>query len=193
MKRKYGTRLMNFLTKDTLVVALFVLAIITGSLYALYIKDKDTAVFLVLNNYILSENKETLVSQKFITGLLGYAKQLLLIWTFGLFRFSVPLSMAVLYGMVFSYAFTTSCMVLIYGIKGLGVAVIVYGLQALIMITIGLYLAIMSIRRKDDLRRANTLSTYLFEALPIIAGSSVVVLLDTFVAVNAYNIVNKIL
>lgn len=192
MKRKYSVRIRDYLTKDMIVIVLFILGIISGSMYAIYIKDKDSAVFLMLNNYMSLDTAGTFEMKKFLNSLYGYAKQLLVIWLFGLFYFTLPLSMMALFIMIFSYAFTTTCILLVYGLKGLVAALFIYGIQAILMITVGMYLEIASLR-KSSIKMPRGLNECIVEMMPIIAGSCVISLLDMLIMANVHSIVNSIL
>ncbi|WP_069997445.1 hypothetical protein [Cellulosilyticum sp. I15G10I2] len=192
MKRKYGTRLKDYFTNDVIVVALFILAIISGSVYALYIKDRDSSVFLMLNNYILLDAKTSFQIEKVLSSIYGYFKQLIVIWLFGLFAFTLPLSLGAFFIMVFSYAFTTTCIILIYGIKGLMVAVFAYGLQAIIMLAIAMYLGISSIR-KSSLKVPYVFGNNFLGIIPMAAGSCVIALLDVLTISNLHYIVTLLL
>lgn len=192
MKRKYDTSFRKHFTNDIVIIGVFILAVICGSIYALYIKDKDSAVFLMLNNYILLDMKQTFKMDKFINGFYDYFKQLLAIWLFGFFNFTLPISIIVLFIMVFSYAFTTTCTILVYGLKGLAVAFFTYGIQAIIMLTIGMYLVIASLRKKN-VKTSHILSEHSLGIVPVIVGSCIVGVLDILTATNLHYITNIML
>lgn len=185
MKKKYGTRLKSYLTHDIIVAVLFVLAIICGSLYALYVKDNNRTIFLMLNNYILSDDEMIFKMERFIGGIYGYIKQLTLIWVLGFFSFTLPLSMAALFVMVFSYAFTTTCTIMVYGAKGVAVALLVYGLQAVIILGTALYLEIINLRIYT-LKTTHLPNTQVLNIIPIIGSSCLVALLDSWTAVYGH-------
>ncbi len=192
MNRKHGTRLMNSLTSDMIVIVVFVLAVISGSIYALYIKDRDSTVFLMLNNYILLDAKISFQVEKVLGSIYGYFKQLVVIWLFGFFSLTLPLSIGAFFIMVFSYAFTTTCIILIYGLKGLMVAVFAYGLQAIIMLAVAMYLAISSLR-KNTSKGAHIQGESVFRIIPMIVGSSIIALLDILAVGNLHHIVALLL
>jgi len=192
MKRKYGTRLIGYLTHDILIIGVFILAIISGSIYAIYVKDRDSTVFVMLNNYIVLDMKGTFEMEKYISAIYDYFKQLLVIWVFGLFRFTVPFSIMALFATVFSYAFTTTCAILVYGLKGIIVVLFAYGLQAIIIITISMYLVIDSLR-KQSLKTAHSFSEHIIQIIPIAMGSCIVALIDVLTMTNLHNVIGKIL
>lgn len=192
MKKKYGTRLKSYLTHDIIVAVLFVLAIICGSLYALYVKDNNRTIFLMLNNYILSDDEMIFKMERFIGGIYGYIKQLTLIWVLGFFSFTLPLSMAALFVMVFSYAFTTTCTIMVYGAKGVAVALLVYGLQAVIILGTALYLEIINLRIYI-LKTTHLPNTQVLNIIPIIGSSCLVALLDSWTAVYGHILTGMVL
>ncbi|MDF2612697.1 MAG: hypothetical protein K0S71_483 [Clostridia bacterium] len=192
MKRKYDTRYIKYFTNDIIVIGIFILAVISGCIYALYIKDRDSSVFLVLNSYMALNIKQSFEMQKFISGIYDYFKQLLVIWLFGFFYFTLPVSMVVLFIIIFSYAFTTTCAILIYGVKGLVIAFIAYGIQAIIMIAIGMYLVIAGLRQKN-IKIVSILSDHSIGIIPVIMGSFLVSLLDVLAAANLHYMTSLIL
>jgi hypothetical protein len=192
MKKKYGTRLMAYLTQDVIVVVLFVFAIICGSMYALSMKDKNSTVFLMLNNYMLSDSEMTFKMERFIAGLYSYLKQLAVVWVLGFFSFTLPLSMAALFVMAFSYAFTTTCTIMVYGVKGLVAALVVYGVQAVIILGTALYLEIASLRLYT-LKTTQLLNNQVFNIIPIIGSSCLVSLLDGWTASYGHTLAGMLL
>ncbi len=177
MKKKYDTRLLRCFNQDLFAVLIFILAIISGSIYALYIKDKDSTIFLMLNNYILMDMKTGFEIEKYLHTFYHYFKQLFMIWIFGLFAFTLPLSILAFFILAFSYAFTTTCVILTYGSKGIAAAFCIYGLQAVMMLAIGMYLQIISFRKRYS-KSNNLFKDHVIPVMPILAGSCIISLTD---------------
>lgn len=193
MKKKYGTRLIAYFAQDIWVIGVFVLGVVWGSVYALSIRNKDTSAFLMLNNYIFLDTGNNFQVEKIFNSIYAYFKQLFLVWVFGLLSFTIPLGLGVFFVMTFSYAFTTTCMILIYGLKGLMVALFAYGLQAIIILATAMYLSISSLRKNTSKVPVQGVYYNVTGIIPVIAGSCMIALLDLITGSNLHAIATWLL
>lgn len=192
MKRKYGTRLIQYVTKDILVIGVFVLAVIMGSLYGVNMKEQNETLLGVLNQYLLVDTKSVFQIDTVLNSVYGYFKQLVIIWLLGFFSFTIPFSLGAFFIMTFSYAFTTTCIILIYGFRGVMIAICTYGLQAMLIIGIAMYLGISSLRQKNA-KVSQLINREALGIVPIVIGSCMLALLDVFTMTNIHYIINKLL
>ena len=145
VKRYYDTGIHYLFGQGALFIALFILGIVSGSMYAVLVRD-NRMLFFTINQYItldyeVSSRWEVLKDSVFV-----YGKNLMLIWVGGLFSLTLALSCIVFFIICFSYGFTTSCFILIYGFKGIGIGILAFGIQAIIIIFMGIYIGNMGIR-----------------------------------------------
>ena len=145
VKRYYDTGIHYLFGQGALFIALFILGIVSGSIYAVLVRD-NSMLFFTINQYItldyeVSSRWEVLKDSVFV-----YGKNLMLIWVGGLFSLTLALSCIVFFIICFSYGFTTSCFILIYGFKGIGIGILAFGIQAIIIIFMGIYIGNMGIR-----------------------------------------------
>lgn len=147
MKNNNGTNFFYFLSREMVVIIIFILAIISSTFYALYLNGTGNNIFFVVNQYFEMEHKGSITPAGFGGVILSYCKRIGFIWLLGSFALTLPLSLLVLFIMIFTYGFTTTCFILLYGLKGAIAAFLLYGIQAILMVSIGGYLSIQSIRK----------------------------------------------
>lgn len=155
---------------------LLILAILSSVWYAFWVEKRNTETFQVLYTWFTQEYLNmTLMSFSYLVT--KYLKKLLLIWILGWFSVTIPLSCIILFGIVFSYGFTTTVLILLWGSKGMVLGMFSYGVQAILLLSIGFKIVGMSInlipKRKINLRKR-----YIQLLIPLTVGVVVMALLD---------------
>lgn len=151
MRRKYGKRytpLKNQLP-HIIICSIFCIGIIIGSLFSnksyTPIDNQMHEIESLVENFIANININSLPKSYLMTkAFSNYSKQVLLVWTCGLFYLTTPL-IGLLVGVLgFSYGFTTSFFVMQYGFKGLLICFAAYGIQGTLFASLIFLLAVES-------------------------------------------------
>lgn len=145
VKRYYDTSIRYLLGEGALFVVLFIVGIVAGSLYAIYVRD-NSMLFFTINQYLTLDYQASSKLEVIKDSLLIYGKNLVFIWAGGLFNITLAISSIIFFSICFSYGFTTSCFILIHGLKGVIISLLAYGIQAIIVIFIGLCIGNIGIR-----------------------------------------------
>lgn len=179
MRRKYETA-------RIFIFSAFFAGVIIGSLFSNTLDPTiDTNVLEIsnlLSGFIANINLNGF-STSYLLGssLVNYGKQILLIWTLGLFPITIPLIGLLVGAQGFSYGFTTSFFVMEYNLKGLLLCLGAYGVQGSLFVFIMFLLSIEATRfgRKD---RAVSPKIYFIYLLFSIVGVSIISLYEAYVA-----------
>lgn len=116
-------------------ILILLCAMITSSIYALYLEQNNIQSFQVLYNWMIQKNSKDITLECIF---MSYSKRLLLLW--GLGWIGGVLSIGVLFCMMFAYGFTNASLIMIFGLKGAGFAFLCYGIQAIIILEFGMIL-----------------------------------------------------
>lgn len=145
VKRYYDTGINYLFGQGALFVTIFILGIISGSIYSIAVRD-NSMLFFTINQYITLDYEAASKWEVMKDSFFVYGKNLMLIWVGGLVSLTLAISCIVFFIVCFSYGFTTTCFVLIYGMKGIWISMLAFGIQAIMVIFIGMYLGNMGIR-----------------------------------------------
>lgn len=145
MKKLYHEKSKLNLYEGYGVILLCIITVIGSCVYAIYLQQKSTETFLLLNKYMEFEQNIAITWYTVCNTFYRYGKRILLIWIFGAFSFTIPLGIILLLIMIFSYGFTTASFILLYGVKGSLLAFSFYGVQAILMCGLGGYITMHSI------------------------------------------------
>lgn len=145
VKRYYDTGMSYLFGQGAIFITIFILGIVSGSIYSVCVRD-NSMLFFTINQYITLDYEASSKWEVMKDSFLVYGKNLIIIWAGGLFNVTLAISCIVFFIICFSYGFTTTCFVLIYGLKGICISILAFGVQAIIIIFIGMYLGNMGIR-----------------------------------------------
>lgn len=187
MKKHYGTMLCNYQRKKNMFYSICVVMLIVGALYALIIRRTNQQVFFTLHELLFSNRAYEVGKSFFWAGFIAYVKQLLLIWIFSFFSITRPLAYGTLFLLIFSYGFTVASFILLYGVKGILIGFIMFGIQASLLMLTGITLIYYSKWNKNG--KANKYEILWIGFVIVFICSIVVASLD----MGTYSIVREII
>lgn len=187
MRRKYERNYKDFKNKmpQILIFAVFLTGIIIGSLFCNSLNssaDSGAAeVSKLVDDFITNINlnglpDSYLVGRSFLT----YGKQVIFIWLFGLFAFTIPFIGLIVGIQGFSYGFTTSLFVVKYNLKGLLLCLGAYGVQGALFVYM---IYILSSEAISFIRKEARVSSkrYFMNLLIAMAGVGLIALYETYI------------
>ncbi len=179
MNESYLLKSRLFVMKEIGVKMLLILTILASIWYAFWVEERNIQTFEVLYTWFTQDYiSVNLMSFSYI--ITKYLKKLSLIWLFGWFGLTIPLSWVLLFGMIFSYGFTTTALILLLGSRGMIIGMFSYGIQAILLLTIGIEI----LKRSIDLvgkDRGQSRRHYIQLLIPLVGGSVIMTLLDLVV------------
>lgn len=122
----------NFFESKRSVLLLLLIAIVSSTLYVVYLERTQQLPYDYLNNYLKNQDKRWEI-QYFITVFFKYFKKCLWIWLLGVFTFMIPISIALVYVYIFSYGFSIAWLYVAYGLQGLRTGWLLFGGQGVLM------------------------------------------------------------
>lgn len=174
--------------KDIGVKILLIVAILTSTWYAFWVEKTNIQTFQALYTWFTQEyTSVNFISFSYVVT--KYLKKLLLVWLLGWFGPTIPLSWILLFGVIFSYGFTTTSLVLLLGSKGILVGMFSYGIQSVLLLSVGFEI----LKKSIDLGqkgKGNAKKHYIQLLIPLVGGSVIMALLDLGV-VNIFKIFFK--
>lgn len=173
----------DYLLKSRLIVLkelgvkiLLLVAILTSVWYTFWVEQRNLQTFEALYTWFTQDYiSVNLMSFSYI--LTKYLKKLGLIWLLGWFAPTIPLSWILLFSIVFSYGFTTTSLLLLFGMKGILAGFLAYGIQAILLISIGFEILKKSIELGEQ-GNINAKKRYTQLLIPLIGGAVIMALLD---------------
>ncbi|ONI46498.1 hypothetical protein AN640_03305 [Candidatus Epulonipiscium fishelsonii] len=118
-----------------LYILFFFSAIVCGCMYSISMKENDILLFTI-NQYITVEYDQAEILNIFKNSLITYGLSFIIVFLGGLNKLLLPLSILGFFYTVFSYSFTMTCFLLLYGAKGIIVGLLIMGIQAMIIISL---------------------------------------------------------
>ncbi len=157
-------------------VLILVLAVFASVWYAFWIEGKNTQTFEVLYTWLTQDYMSmNLMSFGYIV--IKYLKKVFLIWLFGWFGLTAPLSWVLLFSMIFSYGFTTTALILLFGGRGIMIGMFSYGVQAILAVSIGIEILKSSMDLIGN-ARGQVKKQYVKLLIPILLVSGIMASLD---------------
>lgn len=114
------------------VLILFVFAMISSTLYAIYLLKNNQLPNQYLSEY-LEVTADTWSMHHWLFVFMTYFKRCALVWLMGLFTFMVPFGLALVFIYIFSYGFSITWVVVNFGIYGVGKSIVSFGIQGILM------------------------------------------------------------
>lgn len=165
MNKNRKTLLYNIMSTWGVGICLIV-ATLSGVLYAFKVQEQDSSIFYDIHKRFLMSDPLVITPAYLMRLLWRDFQKIGLVWLFSSFGWTMPLAIALFFLNVFSYSFTLTVFLLLYQLKGIVVACLLYGVQAITII----YMMSCCIRKK-------TMSSQLNEV----------------VLIRKYNFMNRIL
>ena len=173
-------------------LALFLIGLIAGSLYSISLKDQ-TELFFVLHQMTMTPlmregNEWMLLKESFIIHMV----QLIGIWLGGLSKVTFIVSLMIFLGIAFSYGFSVTSFYLLYGLKGFWINLLLFGIQGLIIIFMGMYIGEHSLRYQQK-GKEHYLKPYLTVLGYACMTIGVVAVWDTYIQPLLQTLIYKII
>ena len=163
-------------------IVLLVMSVFAGVWYSFYIKEKDLQTFKVLYTWLSQGyNNINIIGIGYMV--LKYIKKLLLIWLCGWIGLTSPLGWMLTFSIIFSYSFTTTAIVLLFGGSGVLVALFSYGLQAVLCVSVSMMILKRSVALVWN-EEGQVKKMYMKTLVPILGASLVMALLDLIIMNN---------
>lgn len=125
---------------------LFFVGLLTGSLYSISLTN-ETELFFMVNQMAMTPiaykgNQWTILKESIGIHMI----QIIGIWVGGFSKVTFVISLIMFLCIGFSYGFSITNFYLLYGLKGLWINIILFGLQGFILIFVGMYIGQHSLR-----------------------------------------------
>lgn len=182
MRRKYERNYVPFKLyfPQVIVVFIFCIGILIGTFCANTLQiNESNEITQLIEKFILNIDINSLsIPYLFRQSIFTHGKTIFLIWLFGLFFLTLPLTVLLVGVQGFSYGFTTSIFIIKYNIKGLLLCISAYGVQGSIFVCILFILAIESIQFSRKINKISFKVYMIYLAVAIV----LVVILGLFEA-----------
>lgn len=179
MKKYYVTKM----NKTIWFIIMFIAAAICGTLYALYMQQDNYDLLLALNACMTIKENDISHFEVFRHAFSGYLKQVGIVWAATLNPFTIPVVMLIFFLIVFSYAFTASCFIMMYGIKGIWIGFKLFGIQAAAIILLIIYIGSNNPIFKNGSKKDGKGSTinHIIDIAILLSVISIISLLDAYI------------
>ena len=121
------------------VLFLLALAIVSSTLYVIYLDYTKQLSKEILEHYLIQEEMK-FEMRHFITASVIYFKRCTLVWALGLFTVLTPLCLMLVFIYIFSYGFSIASLYVCFGLQGMWMGMLTFGIQGIIMLSYLLYL-----------------------------------------------------
>ncbi|OOO00135.1 MAG: hypothetical protein ATN35_08970 [Epulopiscium sp. Nele67-Bin004] len=133
MQKDYYLDLPTFIHQRKLYMLILLIASLAGTAYAVTIRDNSTLLFTI-NQYLTTPNIDLQLLEVFKNSILTYTISGFLIFVGGLNRNLLPISIISFFYTTFSYSFTFTCFMLLYGVKGIIIGLLMIGIQGTMIV-----------------------------------------------------------
>lgn len=170
-----------FKTKKS-VLLLLALAIVSSTLYVIYLKHSEQLSPGTLQQY-LGQSEEKFEIQYLISVFGVYFKRCMLVWVMGLFVLMTPLCLVLVFLYTFSYGFSIASLYVCFGVKGILTGIVTFGIQCVLMVSYLLHLEACILKKNqvfEEMARKNYPTFILIGAgvaLVATLGESLVILI----------------
>lgn len=131
-------------------VIVFCLALISSAVYAIYLKQNEHEIFYRIHSYFLYAYTVPLSAVLCFNLFTKYLKRVAIVYILSCFLLTYPLAIICVFTIIFSYGFTISSFILLYGLKGIIVSVALYGIQGILISNLLLKLGLQRGKIKWD-------------------------------------------
>ena len=192
LKKYYHLFLRGVIGETLFWLVLFLVGLVAGSLYSISLKNQ-TELFFVLNQITMTPlshegNEWALLKESIGIHLI----QLIGMWLGGLSKLTFSISLLIFLGISFSYGFSVTSFFLLYGMKGIWVNLLLFGLQGLIIVFMGMYIGEHSLRYQQK-GKEHYLKPYLNVLGFTCISIGIVSLVDTYIQPMLQTLIYRIL
>lgn len=192
LKKYYHLVFKGVIGETLFWLILFLIGLVAGSLYSISLKN-DTELFFVLNQLMTTPLANKGNEWNVLKESVGiHFVQLIGMWIGGLSKIGFIVSLFIFLVTSFSYGFSVTSFFLLYGMKGIWINLLLFGVQGLIIIFMGMYVGEHSLRYQHK-GREQYLKPYLKVLGFTCMSIGVVSLVDTYIQPMLQIILEKIL
>lgn len=146
MKRAIKSFSKGFMNTDLIWLMICIIGVLVGSLYGVSMKG-DVAFFgslttIIQGNTLIQEGSFQILKKAMCIHLI----QLLGIWGAGLTKPTRYIGMAILFFISFNYGFSICGILMLYGLKGIKMSVLLFGIQGVGLLFLGIMVGEHSLR-----------------------------------------------
>ena len=171
----------DFFKERGSVLLLFALAIVSSTLYAIYLKQNQRLELGYLEQYLHDSSVSMKLDIKCgIQIFIGYYKKYLIVWMLGLVSFLTPIVVVGTFLEVFAYGFSIATLYLGYGKEGVLIASCLFVLQGVIINVLLLEL-LNGILKKNQIFNVHVPKNYGLYLIEGGVGCILVVLVEIFI------------
>ncbi len=157
------------------VLLLLVLAIVSSTLYVIYLERTQQLSKEIIKQYLVQ--KETQFEVKYFITVFGiYFKRCMLVWLMGLFTFLIPLCFVLVFLYIFSYGFSIASFYVCFGFQGIWMGMLIFGVQCVIMVSYLLHLEDYILKKNQVFKEMATKSylSFLFIGIGVVLITALV-------------------
>lgn len=129
------------------VLFLLALAIVSSTLYVIYLEHTKQLSKEMLQYYVM-QKEMPFEMRHFLAVFVVYFKRCLLVWFLGLFAILTPLSLLMVFVYIFSYGFSITSLYVCFGLEGLWMGMLTFGVQCVVMVSYLLHLEDCILKKK---------------------------------------------
>ncbi|OON94092.1 MAG: hypothetical protein ATN31_00570 [Candidatus Epulonipiscioides saccharophilum] len=165
----------NFINNRRKFLLLVLASSFCGTLYALIAKDNHSLLY-TLNNFFANSFNAVPAVDIFRETMITYIVPITLVFIGASSRNWIPLAIVSLFYMVFSYSFTFTCLIILYGLKGVLIAFIFSGITSTVFVgvLIELFYRGTLYIQSEKIRNFRTYFDYYLLSLLVIFGIAVI-------------------
>lgn len=169
-----------FKTKKS-VLFLLALAIVSSTLYVIYLEYTKQLSKEMLQHYLMQ--KEISFGMKhFVAVFIVYLKRCLLVWFLGLFTILTPICFLLVFVYIFSYGFSIASFYVCFGLQGIWMGGLIFGIQCVVIVSYLLYLENRILKKKQVFGEIGQKS-YLFFGLMGVGAALMTALMESLIIV----------
>ncbi len=190
MQTIYTIDLSKFINQRRYYLVVMLIATLSGALYAVGLKDNETLMYTI-NQFVTTEDHNIHLLEVFKNSLLTYTISATLIFIGGLNRNLIPVAVLSFFYTVFSYSFTLTCFLILYGSKGIIIGLLMIGVQCTLIVASYLELAYEGVRYSilQQTKGIDAYSKKFVECMLVIFGTSAIdAIIQPFMLILIYRI-----
>lgn len=132
MRKYYATQLTKLLAQEIKWLILLGIGIVLGCLYAISV-SKNYPLFYAINQFVATSPGTIVTMKVFRDSCITYGVQLGSVVLCSYFKWLQPLAIIIIGLIGFTYGFTVSVVIILYGIKGVLISFTMLGIQSVIL------------------------------------------------------------
>ena len=166
-----------FFREHRSVLLLLFVAIVSSTLYAIYVKEhQGDNVQLVLEGILKSDTSLEAKSYQILEVFVNYFKRYMIVWLLGVSGILLPVGIGVTFLNLFAYGFSMTTFYVFYGLEGIQTVFLNFGLQGVLFCTLLLKLSeyFLQAKQKNTMKLKNEFIVLIYG----IAGCLIITIME---------------